>query len=223
MNEFQRTTEWYLSRKGKMTSSEISNILVESKVKGTVFGKTALSYLNDKVAERLMDNEQFIYYMDDVKRSTPAMKWGNEYEDVARMQYELATGNKVMDAAFQTLAGYEEYVGGSPDGRLSTMDGIIEIKCPFNPSVHMEHVEWKTPLDLYKGNPQYYGQVQANILITGADYCDFISYSPLYRDGLDLSILKVPRDDIYLERLVARMELAIEYMKTRENQIRNVA
>lgn len=213
MNDLQRTTEWYLARKGMITASEIVNILVKSKSKDEVFGKTAISYLNEKIAERFMDREQFIYYNEDVKRSTPAMKWGNEYEDTAREVYEMATGNTVMDEPFQKLKGFEEYVGGSPDGRLSTMDGIIEIKCPYNPAVHLEHVSWKEPKDLLAGNPQYYAQVQANMLITGTNYCDFISYSPLYRNRLDLSVLRVPRDEDYLKNLQERIELAVEYIK----------
>lgn len=217
MNDFQRTTEWYLSRKGMITASEIVNILVKGKTKDAIFGKTALSYLNEKIAERFMDTEQFIFYSEDVKRSTPAMRWGNEYEDTAREVYEMATGKSVMDEPFQKLKGFEEYVGGSPDGRLSTMDGIIEIKCPYNPAVHLEHVSWKEPIDLLNGNPQYYAQVQANMLITGTEYCDFISYSPLYRNNLDLSILRVPKDEEYINNLMERIKLAIDYIKEKEN------
>ena len=217
MNDFQRTTEWYLSRKGMLTASEIVNILTKGKTKDAVFGKTALTYLNEKIAERFMDDEQFIFYSQDVKRSSPAMRWGNEYEDTAREVYEMATGKSVMDEPFQKLKGYENYVGGSPDGRVSTMDGIIEIKCPFNPAVHLEHLSWKEPKDLLTGNPQYYAQVQTNMLITGADYCDFISYSPLYRNKLDLGILTVPRDNEYLDNLMERIDLSVDYIKKYEN------
>lgn len=219
MNDFQRTEDWYLSRKGMLTASEIVNILVKGKTKDVVFGKTALTYLNEKLAERFMDAEQFIFYNEDCKRSTPAMKWGNEYESVAREVYELATGNKVMDEPFQKLKGYEGYVGGSPDGRLSSMDGIIEIKCPFNPAVHLEHLSWKEPNDLLVGNPQYYAQVQLNMLITGTDYCDFVSYSPLYRNKLDLGILRIPKDEEYLKNLMERIDLAVDYIKEKERLI----
>lgn len=219
MNDFQRTEEWYLSRKGMLTASEIVNILVKGKTKDVVFGKTALTYLNEKLAERFMEPEQFIFYNEDCKRSTPAMRWGNEYEAMAREVYELATGRKVMDEPFQKLKGYENYVGGSPDGRLSTMDGIIEIKCPFNPAVHLEHLSWKEPNDLLVGNPQYYAQVQLNILITGTDYCDFVSYSPLYRNKLDLGILRIPKDEEYIKNLMERIELAVDYIKEKESLI----
>lgn len=220
-NDFQRTDTWYLSRKGKLTASEIVNIMTKGRGKDEVFGKTAISYMNDKVAERLMDNDSFIWYMTDIKKSTPAMRWGTEYEDSAREQYELATGRKVMDCPFMEMKGYEGYVGGSPDGRCSTMDRIIEIKAPYNPTIHLEHCLWKTPEDLAKGNPQYYAQVQHNMIITGTKLCDFISYSPLFRNGLDLHILEVSFDEDFVKNLVERIDLAVNYIREQEKFIKN--
>ncbi len=213
MNDFQRTDEWYLARKGMLTASEIVNILVKGRGKDEIFGKTALSYMNDKVAERFMESDMFIYYMNDVKKSAPAMRWGTEYEDTAREQYELAKGVKVMDCPFMKMPGYEEFVGGSPDGRLSTLDRIIEIKCPYNPAVHIEHCKWNKPDDLKTGNPQYYAQVQHNMLITGTKLCDFISYSPLFRGNLDLHVLEIPFDKDFCDNLMERIDLAVKYIK----------
>lgn len=221
-NDLQRTAAWYISRKGKITASEIVNILTKGRGKDEVFGKTALSYLNDKVTERMMDNDSFIWYMTDIKKSTPAMRWGTEYEDSAREQYEVATKKKVMDCPFMPLAGFDDYVGGSPDGRCSTLDRIIEIKCPYNASVHIEHCKWNSPDDLLNGNPQYYAQVQANMLITGTRLCDFISYSPLFRNGMDLHILEVPYDESYVAVLAERINLAVEYMKEQEKILKKL-
>ena len=216
MNDFQHTEEWYLARKGMLSASEIYNILVKGRGKDEVFGKTALSYLNDKIAERFMDKDMFIYYQEDVKRPTPAMRWGNEYESAARQAYEEFKGVKVMDCPFIPLKNFENFVGGSPDGRLSSLDRIIEIKCPFNPSVHIEHCRWKTPEDLKEGNLQYYTQVQLNMLVTGTKFCDFISYSPLYRNGLELHVLEIPLDEEFCNKLMERIELAVEYIKANE-------
>lgn len=213
MNDFQRNDEWYLARKGKITASEIANILVKGRGKDEIFGKTAITYLNDKVAERLMEDEMFVYYMNDIKKSTPAMRWGTENESLAIEQYELAKKVKVMDCPFIPMKNFEDYVGGSPDGRLSSLDRIIEVKCPYNPTVHIEHCRWNEPEDLKAGNIQYYAQVQHNMLDTGVELCDFISYSPLFRNGLDLHILEVPFDKEFCELLTERIELAVDYMK----------
>lgn len=220
-NDLQRTPEWYEARRGKITASEVADILVKGRGKDEVFGKTAISYLNEKVAERFMEPDMFLYYMEDVKRSTPAMRWGTEYEDTAREQYELATGRKVMDCPFTEMKGYEGYVGGSPDGRCSTMDRIIEIKAPYNPAIHLEHCRWNTPDDLKKGNLQYYSQVIHNMINTGTKFCDFISYSPLYRGGLDLHILEIPLDEDFASLLMERIDLGVAYIKEQEQLIRN--
>lgn len=219
MNDFQRTSEWYLQRKGHITASEVADTLVKGRGKDEIFGKTALSYLNGKVAERFMEDEMFVYYQEEVKKSNAAMRWGTEYEDTAREQYELATGRKVMDCLFTELAGYEGYVGGSPDGRCSTLDRIIEIKCPYNPNVQIEHCKWNKPEDLKTGNLQYYAQVQLNMKITGTRICDFISYSPLYRGGLDLHILEVPYDEDFMKVLMERIDLSVAYIKEQEQLI----
>lgn len=221
MNDFQRTDNWYLARKGMLTASEIVNIMTKGRGKDEVFGKTALTYMNDKITERFMEDDMFVYYMNDVKKSTPAMRWGTEYEDTAREQYELAKDVKVMDCPFMPMKGYEEFVGGSPDGRLSTLDRIIEIKCPYNPTVHIEHCKWSKPEDLKAGNPQYYAQVQLNMEITGTKICDFISYSPLFRNGLDLHILEVPYDEEFMKTLMERIALAVDYIKEQEQSMRD--
>lgn len=221
MNDFQRTDNWYLARKGMLTASEIVNIMTKGRGKDEVFGKTALTYMNDKITERFMEDDMFVYYMNDVKKSTPAMRWGTEYEDTAREQYELAKEVKVMDCPFMRLKDFEDYVGGSPDGRLSTLDRIIEIKCPYNPTVHIEHCKWIKPEDLKTGNPQYYAQVQLNMEITGTKICDFISYSPLFRNGLDLHILEVPYDEEFMKTLMERIALAVDYIKEQEHSMRD--
>ena len=222
-NSFQRNTDWYLARKGMLTASEIVNILTKGRGKDEVFGKTALTYLNDKVAERLMSDEMFIYYMEDIKKSTPAMRWGTEYEEEAIKHYEEITGVTIMDCPFTPLKGYEDFVGGSPDGRRSTLDRIIEVKCPYNPSVHIEHCSWTKPEDLKAGNPQYYCQVQTNMLDTSTEMCDFISYSPLFSDGIEMHILEVPIDEPYVKNLVERIDLAVEYIKMKLEAIRKMA
>lgn len=222
-NDLQRNTAWYLSRKGRITASEVADLLVKGRGKDEVFGKTALSYLNDKVAERMMDDDAFIWYMSDIKKSTPAMRWGTETEDTAREQYELHKNVKVMDCPFIELKGYEGFVGGSPDGRLSTLDRIIEIKCPYGPVNHIEHCKWTTPEDLKKGNLAYFCQVMLNMKITGTKLCDFISYSPLYRNGLDLHILEIPYDDEFVSSLMERIDLAVAYIKEEEEKLRKLS
>ena len=62
-----------------------------------------------------------------------------------------------------------------------------------------------------------------NMKITGTRLCDFISYSPLYRNGLDLHILEIPYDDEFVESLMERIDLAVAYIKEEEDKLRKLA
>ena len=80
----QRTTDWYLCRKGMFTASEIWKLMQggtrpmneeeliaakESKSKrktvDVMFGDTAITYIRNKVAESLMTTNSFIDYIDE--------------------------------------------------------------------------------------------------------------------------------------------------------------
>lgn len=214
MNDLQRTREWYLSRKGKITASEVANILKSGRSKKDVFGQTALSYLDAKIAEKCMSDDDFIAFTSD-KPSSAAMDWGTYYEDSARLAYEQATGHSVNDMPFIGMQGFEDYVGGSPDGRLGDdLAGIVEFKCPYNPTVQITHCKYQTPEDLKADNLQYYAQCQLNIICTGADYCDFVSYSPVYKGPLMLKVLRLPRDEEFIALLTDRITLAVDYIKS---------
>ena len=69
------------------------------------------------------------------------------------------------------------------------------------------------------GNPQYYAQVQLNMLVTGTALCDFISYSPLYRKGMDLHILEIPKDEEYCKVLMERIEISVNYIKEQVSEL----
>jgi hypothetical protein len=49
--------------------------------------------------------------------------------------------------------------------------------------------------------PEYHWQVHTNILCTGADWWDFVTFNPDFEDGLDLHIIRVHRDEGELLKL----------------------
>ena len=170
----QRTSEWYLARKGKFTASEIYNLLTTSKKKDETFGETALTYIKGKVSEYLMQEDVFIE-MQDLAFSNTATRWGEQYEPEARQLYSELTGIEVEETGF---IPYSRHSGGSPDGLWKNGQGLIEIKCPFNPSKHIEFMMMKTQDDLKEANKQYYWQCMSNMLFAGCSYIDFVSYDP---------------------------------------------
>src|SRR5665811_1777846 len=55
---------------------------------------------------------------------------------------------------------------------------------------------------------EYYGQIQSNIETAGVDWCDFVSYDPRCRPEYQLVIIRVMRDQIYIDALIERVHKA---------------
>lgn len=202
----QRTEEWYLARKGKFTASEISNLLASSRKQDEVFGETALAYIKEKVAEFIMNDGIFIEMQEPGFRNT-ATQWGERYEPEARARYAAATGMEVEETGFFEYSGHS---GGSPDGLCRDGEGIIEIKCPFNSAKHIEYLLMESSKDLLAVNKQYYWQCQANMLFTGRQYTDFISYDPRISGLLRMKILRIEANEKDFDVLKTRIALAEE-------------
>ena len=95
----QRTDEWFLQRKGKITSSEVAAII--GKGKSLPFSQTGYSYLDEKVDEALTSDEEFIWFKREYEVSNKAMSWGTMYEPCARDFYSEQTGIKVNESGVQ--------------------------------------------------------------------------------------------------------------------------
>lgn len=213
----QRTTEWYLDRKGRFTASDISDLLTTSKKKDELFGDTAISYINSKVNEAMMLDSTFVEFIDEYQLSTPALRWGNMFEADARDLYSERTGAIIIETGFYE---YGNHAGGSPDGIIPSENGIIEIKCPFEGRTHIVFMEMAKPSDLLAVNKKYYYQIQANLLFTGADFCDFISFNPRMSDLMRMKQLRIERDDKAITLLKERIKFASELL---ENKIINLS
>lgn len=188
--------DWLALRAGKFTGSDFHQYLGIVKKE---LSDTAESNLYKKVLESL--GEQF------ESVQSEAMARGNELEPVARAEYMGDTFNDVQEVAF---VDFEKLRAGcSPDGVIfgqkKEIVKIIEIKCP----------EIKNYLKMAKGKipPLYMTQMQYNMLITGANSCDFIIYHPDMR----LVVLEVNADEQYqadiitaLEKLNARYDEILE-------------
>lgn len=254
-NDLQRTTEWYLARKGKITASECYVLLNNSKqamteeelaewkkanpksrvtTKEVPFSTGTYSYLDEKIAEMYMPDNSFIEYMEECKPSNKAMQWGTFWEDGARNRYQEETGYEVLDAPFIALKGFENFAGGSPDGVIrlggetNGANGIIEIKSPFNPAVHLRHFLYEEPEDLKEDNLQYYVQCQYNMICVGrefgyeVEFCDFISYDPRTSKSKQMKVLRIPADAEMQKLLIERTELGVKYLSEQVERINNM-
>lgn len=176
----QRTKEWFESRCGRFTGSEIHNLC------GKSLTQTAMSYIIKKVAEEMTGNVETI-------RESEAMKWGTYHEPIARSLYEQIENIKVDEAGFVEL---NKHAGMSPDGIIPALKKGIEIKCPFTAHEHVKHILCFTPIELKTTKPEYYWQCLMGLLVFDYESWDFISYNPNFKGVDKMAILNIKRDEV---------------------------
>lgn len=194
----QRSPEWFEVRKGKFTASNIHKLCGKS-----IDTQTAETYILEKLAERLgVITPQY---------QTDAMRWGEETEPVA---FDVV--NKFERFLESTFKPYNDYFGGSPDG-VNT-EKILEIKCPYNPVEHLRHLKVINGLTLKQIKPEYYWQIQANMLIFDRNKALFASFDPRLNHEKLIHMVVIERDleatKLILERVTQATEILNEYLKT---------
>lgn len=194
--------EWLRKRLGKITCSRFPDLMSSGRSKDEVFSQTGKAYLRRIVAERLGS-----WY----SASAKAMDWGNENEPLAILEYANRFCTFVDNKPFQYFA-YTEDIGGTPDGLVGA-DGCVEVKCPFDPSVHVNTLLTReVPKD-------YEWQVVGHLLVTGRSWCDFISYDPRMTGKQKLCVIRVERSEPRIEELKKRLVLAVEEVEKMMKQI----
>jgi predicted phage-related endonuclease len=82
--------------------------------------------------------------------------------------------------------------GCSLDAFVSGRKGIVEAKCPKS-ATHLEYLRTrKIPND-------YYWQCLHNLWVSGADWCDFISYDEAFPEELQYLCVRLERDEAAIE------------------------
>lgn len=201
----QQTQEWFDARMGNITASQVHNVLSKSD------SKTYQNYINMKIAERLGAKHEIGF--------STALEHGNFYEAEARDLYEINTGNLVTEVGYFESVEVE-HCGCSPDGIVEELKKGIEIKCPYNPSNHVDYLLMQEQSDLKKLKPEYYSQIQFSMWVLGFDSFDFISYHPSFTPVTQLKVLEIKRDEEHIQRLKEKSIEALEEIKNKLNLIK---
>lgn len=173
----QRTDAWRAARLGRVTGSCASDMLAKIKT-GEAAGRRNLRIR--LVLEQLTGVSQEDGF---VSRD---MQRGIELEPAAILAYEVETGRLVRRSGF--LAHPTLMAGCSPDGIIGNFAGLLEAKCPKS-ATHLDYLRGEVPGDYLK-------QCQHNLWISGAPWCDFVSYDPSFAPlGLALKITRIYMDD----------------------------
>lgn len=204
----QGTAAWLAERAGHATASRFKDILAQIR-SGEAASRR--NYRVQLITERLTGIPANGY-------TNAAMQWGVDNEPFARMAYEAATGAVVEETGFLKHPSIP-WCGASPDGLIDA-DGGIEIKCPFESSVHVE------TLIAQRMPPDHLAQVQGCLWVSGRRWWDFISYDPRMPAHLRLFVQRIQRDDVYIQRLakeVADFLAEVEVYLTKLSQLKEAA
>lgn len=189
------SAEWYRMRLGKVTSSSIWQLMVEPKEKAKKdageLSSTSKEYILGKVAEKLSG----------VSRSfqNDATAYGLEQEANAISYYELKFGYRVKEAGY--IEAVEGWYGGTPDGLIESDNGIIQVKCPYEYKNHLSFLLIDN-LETFKSkHREYYWQCVSDMFVTGAKWCDFVSYCPDMPDEYKMFRLRIERDESEIDLL----------------------
>lgn len=133
------------------------------------------------VVERLTGQPQEDCYVNG------AMQWGLDHEAEAFAAYESHSGNLVRRTGF--LMHMDLMVGCSLDGDVDDFAGIVEIKCPKSAT----HYGYLKSGEVPAGHKP---QILHNLWVSGAEWCDFVSYDPRFPDERRLFVVRVPRVEL---------------------------
>lgn len=186
----QNSDEWLKAKCGIPSSSHFSEIITMDMKQS----KQRIKYMYRLAGECITKKPEESY-------QSGAMARGLELEDEARTLYEIMTEETIEKVGF-CLSNTGEY-GASPDG-LVGKKGAIEIKCPML-ATHVGYLlENRLPTE-------YFRQVQGQLLVTGREWVDFMSYYP----GIKPLLIRV-KPDIKFQKALKRelKQFCIELKQT---------
>lgn len=169
----QTGPEWWLVRRGIPTASNFGKILTPAKGE---LSKQADDYIAELIADRAA-------LQPPISTDHPMsrdMANGVNMEPEARRWYSMNGDVDVRQVGF-CLTGDGRF-GCSPDGLVGE-DGAVEIKCPSMKTQVKYLLEGELP-------SEYRAQVHGQLIVTGREWVDFVSYAP----GLPPVLIRVTPD-----------------------------
>lgn len=195
----QRSPEWRAARAGRLTGARAAAIL--TKGRGGDASKTREKYKYQLIGERINGEASETFF------ASADMRRGITIEPLAFAMYEAQMGEVVRRTGF--LAMHEYMAGCSLDGDIGGFSGIIELKCPMTAS----HVAYRAdPASLLA---DYRAQVRHNLWVSGAAFCDLISFDDRMPKNKQLLRVRIERYDA---ELPAYEEAAIKFLKEVDDQ-----
>lgn len=192
----QRVPEWYQARIGKLTASCASDMLAKIKTGEAAARRDLRTRL---VCERLTGTSQEDVFVN------AAMQHGIDTEAAAFAAYEAVTGTMVQRTGF--VAHDTLHAGCSPDGFIGEFTGLLEVKCPKS-ATHLKYLKaGVVPAD-------YLPQIYHSLWITGASWCDFVSFDDRFPQHLQFFRVRVERVELDILAYQKCAEAFLEEVET---------
>jgi hypothetical protein len=199
----QQSQEWRRARAGLLTGSRAADALSMRKD-----GKEAAArrdYRVELVAERLTGEPC------EATRSNADTERGILLEPQAIAAYEAHTGQLVQPVGFIRHA--TKSMGYSPDGVIGDWIGLLEVKCP-RPANHLAYLDGGVVPD------EHLDQCRHGLYVSGAEWIDFVSYSPIFPEPLRLFVCRLTREQAALEQYAKDAALFLESVSLKESALR---
>ena len=181
----QGTPEWFALKAGVPSASNFDKIVTTKGIRS----KSAEKYLYQLAGERITGIREEGY-------QNAAMLRGIEMEQEAVNLYELARGVETEKVGIIYL-NEQKTVLCSPDRLIQGKSmGLLEVKCPLIQT----HVGY---LVNGKLDTEYFQQVQGQMYVTGAEWCDLFSYFP----GIKPLIIRIVRDETFISALDKELKI----------------
>ena len=186
-----------MPNKGFLTPSSFAALMSNGRGSDEM-GKTALAVVDQLVLDMIGAERA----EQDDSAAPVSCAWGKENEWLAIQQYIDLTLSDVRIDTF-TVSRSHPYIGGTMDGKVGRTGGI-EVKCPYSQLEHLANLEYGKQIK------QYMHQMQGYMFINELDWVDFVSFSPLFPEVIQLFIKRVQRDNELIEQIVKRCEVAYQ-------------
>lgn len=186
----QRSPAWVAARLGRLTGSRAADMLATAKGRAHTCESVGRRTLREQLVRERSTGRSHAPTFD-----SPAMRAGLAHEAAARAWYEALTGRFLTETGF--LAHDTLQAGVSLDGHVGDFEGLVEIKCPLA-LTHAEYLTGRMPSGHHK-------QIVHALWLTGARWCDWVSFHPAFPPDLRAIVVRVDRD----EQVIASYALAV--------------
>ena len=199
----QRTPEWFAARAGRLTGSVADAVdsFLKNGNESAARRDLKLQLAVERITGMAMESDGFV---------SKDMQRGIDEEPYSVAAYEADTGLIVRNTGFIAHTGL--MVGCSLDGDVDGLKGILELKNPKS-ATHISYLRaGRLPSD-------YVPQVTHNVWVSGAEWCDFVSYDRRLPEPLQYFRVRVTRAELPLKAYEASAMKFLAEVKVEVDQL----